>query len=161
MHTAAERELTALGIALLVVLVVLVLVATSSDRAHLDPRSRAWRWLNLLTPGLVVVLAIDLLPDLAEETEWAHRADEVVIEALAGLAIAWFAFRRQRLARSLTPLALVAVVEVVKLVAIPVELGDTPDVKGDIVLAAIGVPVLSALALVYARAWRRWRPAPE
>lgn len=41
------------------------------------------------------------------------------------------------------------------------ELGDAADVEGDIVLAAIGVPALTALALVYAWAWRRWRPATD
>jgi hypothetical protein len=160
MRTAAERELTALGIAALIVLAVLVLVVWSSDRAHLDARSRAWRWVNLSTLSLVVILAIDLLPDLAEETEWAHRADELAVEILASLAIVWFAYRRRRLARSLVPLALVGVVEVVKLVAIPVEWSDTVDVQGDMVLAAIGVPVLTALALVHARLWHRWPLVP-
>jgi peptidoglycan/LPS O-acetylase OafA/YrhL len=161
MQTAAARELTAVGIATLVVLAVLVLVVWSSDRAHLTAPSRAWRWMNLLTAGLVIVLAIDLLPDLSEETEWTHRADEMAIELLAGLAIVWFGFRRHRLARSLVPLAIVGLVVVVKLVAIPVEWSDNADVQGDIVLAAIGVPVLIALGLVYVRAWRRWAAVPD
>jgi hypothetical protein len=156
MQTAAERELAAAGIAALVILVALLLLAWSSDRDHIDASSRSWRWLNLLTIGLVVVVGIDLLPDLAEEAEWTHRADEVVIEVLAGLAVAWCAGRRRRLAPSLAPVCLVVIGEVCKLIAIPVEWHDTADVQGDIVLSALGVPVLAVLAVIYSRVWHRW-----
>jgi len=161
LQTAAARELTAVGIAALVVLAVFVLVLWPSDRSHLTARSRVWRRMNLFTGGLVVILAIDLLPDLSEEVELAHRADEIAIEVLAGLAIVWFAFRRRRLAPSLTPLAMIGLVEVIKLVAIAMERSDNADVQGDIVLAAIGVPVLAALGLVYARLWPRRAIGPD
>src|SRR5262249_31890787 len=145
MQTFGERALAGLGIAVLVALVVVALVAWSADRRHLDGRSRAWRWFNLVTVGLVVLLAIDLVPDLAEETEWAHRADELVVQLLAALAVAWYVSGRRRLGRSLIPLAVAAAVELVKLAAIPVEWNDTADVQGDIVLAAVGAPVIAAL----------------
>jgi hypothetical protein len=151
--------LTGLGIAILVVSIVLVLVIWSADRAHLDGLAPVWRWLNLLTIGLVVLLAIDLLPDFAEETEWAHRADEAAIQVLALAALGWYVFGRHRLGRAMLPLALAAAVVVVKLVAIPVEWNDAADVQGDIVLAVVGVPVLAGLTALYARAWSR--PAPE
>ncbi|HEY7201412.1 MAG TPA: hypothetical protein VIC57_14415, partial [Candidatus Dormibacteraeota bacterium] len=138
---------------------VLVLLLWSTDRSHLDGGSRVWRRLNLLTSGLIVLLAIDLLPDFAEETEWAHRADEAAIQLLALAALAWYAFRRLRLGRSLVPLFLAMAVEVVKLAAIPVEWNDTADVQGDIVLALVGVPVLTVLALLHVRLWSR--PALE
>lgn len=156
MQTAAARELTAAGIAALVILAALLLLAWSSDREHLDASSRGWRWLNLLTAGLVVVVAIDLLPDLAEETEWAHRADEVAILVLAGLAIAWCAGRERRLARSLAPMCMLVIGVICKLLAIPIEWHDTADVQGDIVLAALGVPVVAVLAVIYSRVWHRW-----
>jgi len=155
MQTAAERVLTAAGIAALAILVVLLVVAWSSDRDHLDALSRTWRWLNLFAAGLVVALGIDLLPDFADETEWMHRADEVAIEVVASLAIVWYAGRRRRLARSLAPLGLVVIGEVVKLFAIPIEWRDTADVQGDVVLAALGVPVVAVLAVIYSRIWRR------
>jgi len=153
MQSAGERALTGVGIAILIASVMLVLVLRSADRAHLDGASRVWRRLNLLTSGLVVLLAIDLLPDFAEETEWAHRADEAVIQLLALAALAWYAFRRRRLGRSLVPLVLAMAVEVVKLAAIPVEWNDTADVQGDIVLALVGVPVLTVLTVLYVRLW--------
>jgi hypothetical protein len=155
MQTAGERWLTALGLSVLVVLVVLVRLVWWLDRGQVDGTSRGWRWLNLITAALVAVLAVDLLPDLVEETEWSHRADEIVIELLAAVAIVWYAAGRRRLTRSLTPLALAAAVEAVKVLAIPVEWADSADVQGDIVLALIGVPVLTALALLYVRGWRR------
>ena len=157
LQTAAERELAAAGIAALVILAALLLLAWSSDREHLDASSRGWRCLNLLTVALVVVVAIDLLPDLAEETEWTHRADELAIEVLAGLAIAWCAGRRRRLARALAPICLVMIAEVCKAFAIPIEWHDTADVQGDIVLAALGAPVAAVLAVIYSRVWHRWR----
>jgi hypothetical protein len=155
MQTAAERELTEAGIAALVILVVLLVVAWSSDRSHLDASSRMWRWLHLFPTGLVVVLGIDLLPDLAEETEWTHRADELAIIVLAGLAIVWYAGRRRRLARSLAPLCLVVIGEAIKLFAILIEWRDTADVQADIVLAVLGVPVVATLVVIYSRIWRR------
>jgi len=159
MQTVGERALAGLGIAVLTALVVVTLLVWSADRRHLDGRPRIWRWLNLVTMGLVAVLAIDLVPDLAEETEWAHRADEVVVQLLAALAVAWYVSGRRRLGRSLMPLTIAAAVELVKLAAIPVEWSDTADVQGDIVLATIGAPVVAALALLYLRPWRRSGPA--
>lgn len=133
-------------------LLLVAVLALRSERGRLDSAERAWRRFNGACVGLLVLVAVDLLPDLADETELTHRADEAVIAAIAAVAAVWFlSGPARRVQAAIVPLILVAVAELTKLAAVGIEWGDAPDVEGDIVISAIGLPVL----LILASWWRR------
>jgi len=150
LHTFGERALAGTGLLILAGLVILAALELVAERDRLQPAQRVWRRFNGICVGLLALVAIDLLPDLADETELLHRADEVVIEVIALSAVVWFlAGRGRRMRRTTLPLWLLGVGELTKLLAIPIEWENSNDVQGDIVLALIGLPVLAVLVAWY------------
>ena len=156
LQSFGERALTGAGLLVLALVLGILWILARRERGRLTPDQRAWRRVNALTVGILALLAIDLLPDLPDETELAHRADELVVMGLALLAVGWYVSRTAgRLGRSTTPLALGALALLAKAVAIAVEFKDKPDVQGDIAISAIGLPVLLGLAWLWVRTGRR------
>jgi hypothetical protein len=140
------RALALVGLVCIAVLIMGAVALYRRDMYMLDAASRPWRRLHFLTVALVAAVAIDLLPDLIEEGPWLHRADEFLVESLGLVAVGWFALPGRRLQSSWVPLAIAGGVELVKGIAIVVEWPNPSDVEGDIVVAAIGLPVFLVLA---------------
>lgn len=133
-------------------------VRQRGDAAAMTDREAVNRTLNVIPAAFLVIVGFDLLPDLAQESGWSHRLDELAMFTLAAIAGAWFLTGRHRFLRSPLLLWLLAASLIVELIAIGIERGDPDDVGGDIVLAEVTAPVLLLLVWLYVTSRARPRP---
>ncbi|HET7420742.1 MAG TPA: hypothetical protein VFL27_10195 [Candidatus Dormibacteraeota bacterium] len=119
------------------------------DGRTMTDREAVNRNLNVIPAAFLVIVAFDLLPDLAQESGWLHRVDELAMFGLAAVAGTWYLSGRNRFRRSSGLFWLIAASLAVELIAIGIENGDPDDVGGDIVLAEVTAPVLLLLWWLY------------
>lgn len=154
--------LSSSGARLLAVVAVLGVVITlgyaywrlRNDHLTMSDREAVNRILNLIPAAFLVIVGFDLLPDLAQESNWSHRIDEIATFAIAGIAGGWYLTGCNRFKRSSLLIWLFAASLAFELLAIRIEWGDADDVGGDIVLAEVTGPVLLLLLWLYYRPYR-------
>ena len=116
-----------------------------------EANNRGW---NFAVAAFLGALAIGMLTAIPTEDEFAHKLDEIVIPIVVAAFVAWYFMGRNKFSRSLVPLGAVAVVLVLKAIALFVlEFNDTAD-RGD----DIGICVVLVAFIVIA-AWSYFRPA--
>lgn len=116
-----------------------------------EANNRGW---NFAVAAFLGALAIGMLTAIPTEDEFAHKLDEIVIPIVVAAFVAWYFMGRNKFSRSLVPLGAVAVVLVLKAIALFVlEFNDVAD-RGD----DIGICVVLVAFIVIA-AWSYFRPA--
>ena len=116
-----------------------------------EANNRGW---NFAVAAFLGALAIGMLTAIPTEDEFAHKLDEIVIPIVVAAFVAWYFMGRNKFSRSLVPLGAVAVVLVLKAIALFVlEFNDKED-RGD----DIGICVVLVAFIVIA-AWSYFRPA--
>lgn len=116
-----------------------------------EANNRGW---NFAVAAFLSALAIGMLTAIPTEDEFAHKLDEIVIPIVVAAFVAWYLMGRNKFSRSLVPLGVVAVVLVLKAIALFVlEFNDMAD-RGD----DIGICVV-LVAFIVITAWTYFRPA--
>ena len=116
-----------------------------------EANNRGW---NFAVAAFLGALAIGMLTAIPTEDEFSHKLDEIVIPIVVAAFVAWYFLGRNKFSRSLVPLGAVAVVLVLKAIALFVlEFNDKED-RGD----DIGICVVLVAFIVIA-AWSYFRPA--
>jgi hypothetical protein len=155
LSSGPARALAAIAILGVVIALAYAFFRQRGDSETMTDREALNRTVNVIPAAFLVIVGFDLLPDLAQESVWLHRLDELAMFALAALAGGWFLTGQHRFQRSPWLLWLLAASLLVELIAIGIERGDADDVGGDIVLAEVTAPVLLLLVWLY----RGTRPA--
>lgn len=111
------------------------------------------RGLNLAVTAFLSALAFGMLTAIPTEDEFTHKLDEIVIPLVVIALVVWYFMGRNKYSRSLIPLGTLAVVLVLKAIALFVlEFNDVAD-RGD----DIGIVVVLVAFLVIA-GWTYFRP---
>ena len=93
-----------------------------------EANNRGW---NFAVTAFLAALAIGMLTAIPTEDEFTHKLDEIVIPIVVAAFVAWYFMGRNKFSRSLVPLGAVAVVLVLKAIALFVlEFNDKED-RGD------------------------------
>ena len=155
LSSAPEKVLAAIAVLGAVITVAYAYWRQRDDAGTMTARESVNRTINVIPAATLVIVGFDLLPDLAQETGWLHRLDEIGIYILAALAGGWYLTGRNRFRRSPWLLWLLAVSLIVKLIAVGIEYAEPDDVGGDIVLVEVTAAILLLLFWLY----RGARPA--
>ena len=116
-----------------------------------EANNRGW---NFAVAAFLGALAIGMVTAIPTEDEFAHKLDEIVIPIVVAAFVAWYFMGRNKFSRSLVPLGAVALVLVLKAIALFVlEFNDMAD-RGD----DIGICVVLVAFLVIT-GWSYFRPA--
>lgn len=117
-----------------------------------EANNRGW---NFAVAAFLGALAFGMLTAIPTEDEFTHKLDEIVIPLVVVAFLVWYFMGRNRFSRSLIPLGTVAVVLVLKAIALFVlEFSDKED-RGD----DIGITIV-LIAFLVITAWTYFRPAP-
>src|SRR5215467_1389384 len=115
-----------------------------------EANNRGW---NFAVAAFLGALAIGMLTAIPSEDEFTHKLDEIVIPLVVVAFLVWYFMGRNKFTRSLIPLGVVALVLVLKAIALFVlEFSDVAD-RGD----DIGIAVVLIAFLVIA-GWTYYRP---
>ena len=90
------------------------------------------RGYNFFVVAFLGVLGGSLVTELFQESEWLFRVDELLIIAIAAMAIAWYLVGQHRLRRSVIPLLLALAALAAKVLGLMLEIKDAADVGDDI-----------------------------
>ena len=155
LNSSGARLLSVVAVLGVVITLAYAYARLRHDHLEMTDREAVNRIINLIPAAFLVIVGFDLLPDLAQESIWTHRMDELAIFATAATAGGWYLYGRNRFRRSSLLIWLFAASLAVQLIAIGIEHGDADDVGGDMVLAEVTAPVLVLLTWLYHRPYRQ------
>jgi hypothetical protein len=89
------------------------------------------RGYNFFVVAFLGIVGGSLVTQLFFEDEWTHRLDELLILAIAVVAIVWYRAGQNRLSRSLVPVILAGAALLSKVIGMVLEISDTKDVGDD------------------------------
>lgn len=115
------------------------------------------RGYNFFVVTFLGILGGSLITELTQEDEWLHRLDELLIIAIAVVAIVWYLAGQNRVKRSLTPLILAFAALAAKALGLALEIKDTADAGDDIGI----IQLLLLFAIVATVAYMRTRPTVD
>jgi hypothetical protein len=93
------------------------------------------------------------------ENDWSDRLDDIGLVLIGLLCLAWYLIGRNRVKRSLVPVALAGLAMAVQLLAVLLE-RDDPVAFGDNYIGLIMfVPFFVVVVVQYVWSWRRFFPA--
>ena len=90
------------------------------------------RGYNFFVVAFLAIVGGSLVTELYQESEWLFRIDELLIIAIAALAVAWYLVGQHRLTRSPVPMLLAVVALGAKVFGLILEIKDAADVGDDI-----------------------------
>ena len=90
------------------------------------------RGYNFFVVAFLAIIGGSLVTELYQESEWLFRVDELLIIAIAALAVAWCLVGQHRLTRSPVPMLLAVVALGAKVFGLILEIKDAADVGDDI-----------------------------
>ena len=90
------------------------------------------RGYNFFVVAFLGILAGGLVTELFQESEWLFRVDELLIIAIAIIAVVWYLVGQHRLTRSVVPILLAVGALAAKLLGLILEIKDAADVGDDI-----------------------------
>ena len=90
------------------------------------------RGYNFFVVAFLAIVGGSLVTELYQESEWLFRIDELLIIAIAALAVAWYLVGQHRLTRSPVPMLLAVVALGAKVLGLILEIKDAADVGDDI-----------------------------
>ena len=90
------------------------------------------RGYNFFVVAFLAIVGGSLVTELYQESEWLFRVDELLIIAIAALAVAWYLVGQHRLTRSPVPMLLAVVALGAKVLGLILEIKDAVDVGDDI-----------------------------
>jgi hypothetical protein len=102
---------------------------------------------NLLGVAIVALSGFAFFPDTFAESEFSGKFDELLMLLVGIIAIIWYKLGNNRFSRSATPIVLVIVSLVIKLIGIYLERGDAADL-GDEFGGAV-LLTLAAITLIW------------
>ncbi len=100
------------------------------------------RSVNLLGATLVGLAGFAFIPEAFLENDWPDKVDDTLLFILGMVGIWWYQRARNRFARSLAPVAFVALALIIKIGGIAIEFSDAESVGDD-----FGGLILFVLAL--------------
>jgi hypothetical protein len=112
------------------------------------------RGYNFFVIAVLGILGGTLVTELAGEDEWLHRLDEILVIAMAVVALVWYLVGRHRVSRSLVPLTLAFAAFGAKILGLVLEIRDPADAGDDIGV----VQFLLLFVIVATVAYVRTRP---
>ncbi|PWT78903.1 MAG: hypothetical protein C5B60_00460 [Chloroflexi bacterium] len=89
------------------------------------------RGYNFFVVAFLGIVGGSLVTQVFFEDEWTHRLDELLILAVAVVAVVWYRAGQNRLHRSSAPLILAGAALLSKVVGMVLEISDTKDVADD------------------------------
>lgn len=132
------------------------------------------RGYNFFTVAFLGILGGGLVTELFQESEWLFRVDELLIIAIAAVALAWYFTGQHRLKLSLVPMLLAIVALASKVLGLVLEIKDPADAGDDIgiVQTLLIFTIVAVVAYVVTRkqiqrintqeaAGTRWQEAPH
>lgn len=90
------------------------------------------RGYNFFVVAFLGIVGGSLITELFLESEWLFRVDELLIIAIAALAIVWYLIGQHRLTRSPVPMLFAVVALGAKVLGLILEIKDAADVGDDI-----------------------------
>ena len=110
------------------------------------------RSVNLVGASVAGLAGFAFAPEMIIEPESIDRVDDFLLLLIGIAAIVWYLRGANRYARSLMPIAFVALGLVVKIFAITVEIADPEDVGDDFGGLILFVLATALVAFLYSRA---------
>ena len=110
------------------------------------------RSVNLVGASIAGLAGFAFAPEMIIEPESIDRVDDFLLLLIGIAAIVWYLRGANRYARSLMPIAFVALGLVVKIFAITVEIADPEDVGDDFGGLILFVLATALVAFLYSRA---------
>lgn len=86
---------------------------------------------NFFVVAFLGIVGGSLVTELFQESEWLFRVDELLIIAIAAMAIVWYLVSRHRLTRSPVPMLLAICALAAKVLGMILEIKDAADVGDD------------------------------
>jgi hypothetical protein len=90
------------------------------------------RGYNFFVVAFLGIVGGSLVTELLQESEWLFRLDELLIIAIAALAVAWYLVGQHRLTRSPVPMLFAVAALGAKVLGLILEIKDAADVGDDI-----------------------------
>jgi hypothetical protein len=90
------------------------------------------RGYNFFVVAFLGIVGGSLVTELFLESEWLFRVDELLIIAIAAMAIVWYLVGQHRLTRSIVPVLLTICALAAKVFGLVLEIKDSSDVGDDI-----------------------------